>query len=353
MRTALVAGGTGIIGRRIVEQLLLDGGWNVVAIARRLRNTQDTRWVAVDLQDRAECERKLGVLRDVTHVFYAARHDHIDGALDSVDINTTMFTNVIDAIEPVAKLQHVHAVHGSKYYGQHLGPLPLPLTEDSPRASGRNFYYEQEDLLRARSVGKGWTYSTSRPHILCDAAYDYRRSLGLVIGVYAAIQRELGQPLDFPGNVCGFQVRMPFTDTRLLARGILWMAQEAKCANQAFNIVNGDCVRFADLWPGFARHFGLTTGRPREFLLAEYLSDKGAVWDRVVKRFGLRPVGLGEIAMWAYGDRLFRQKWDFDSAMTTARSLGFDGSLRSADMFSQHFTEYFDTTNARANRQLS
>ena len=163
-----------------------------------------------------------------------------------------MLKNLVTVIEPVAKLEHVHAVHGSKYYGHQLGPVPVPLTEDTPRAKNRNFYFEQEDFLRAQSRGKGWTYSTSRPHSFCDPAIDYARSAGLVIAVYAAVQRELGLALDFPGTATGFHVRTQFTDTGLLARCIAWMAKEPRCANQGFNVVNGDYPRWSDLWPQFA-----------------------------------------------------------------------------------------------------
>ena len=339
-KTALVAGGTGIIGRRIVEHLIGAGGWNVIGLARRPRNTPKMRWIAVDLHDPADCKHKLGTLNDVTHIFYAARYDHLDGAIDSVEINATMFSNLIVLLDSIAKLRHVHAVHGSKYYGQHLGPLPLPLTEESPRAKSRNFYYEQEDFLRTQSRGKAWSYTTSRPNVLCDAAIDYPRSIGLVIAVYAMIQRELGLALSFPGTTGGFQKKIPFTDTRMLARCIDWMVREPRCANQAFNVVNGDCRCWADLWPRFASNFGIPAGGPSDFILAEYLSDKGTVWDRIVERQNLCAARLETIAMWQYGDRMFRQPWDFDSSIAKTRAYGFDEALDSSDMFAQHFAEY-------------
>jgi hypothetical protein len=50
-------------------------------------------------------------------------------------------------------------------------------------------------------------------------------------------------------------VHTQFTDLRLLARCVAWMAQEPRCANQGFNVVNGDYPRWSDLWPQFARRF--------------------------------------------------------------------------------------------------
>lgn len=340
-KTAIVAGGSGIIGRRIVEHLAGTGDWSVIALSRRPRNMKNVRWIAVDLNDPEDCQRKLGALHEVTHIFYAARHDFRDGELESADINGAMFRNVVTTLEPVAKLRHVHAVHGAKYYGQHVSKLPGPMIEDmTPRWNIRNFYYEQEDFLRAHSPGKTWTYTTSRPHMLCDAAFDYARSTGLVIFVYALIQRELGLTLDFPGTASGFHMQHPMTETRLLARCIAWMAQEPRCASQAFNVVNGDKPSWASLWPGFAAWFGIQAGPPRDFKLVDYLADKGPVWDRLVQKHGLPPSKLETIALWPYGDRQFRSPWDSEMSMAKARTFGFDETLDSGAMYAQHFTEY-------------
>ena len=339
-KTAVIAGASGLIGRRIAEQLLAQGGWNVVGLARRPPASGDMRWIGVDLNDADDCRGKLASLTNATHIFYAARYDHPEGMPESVEINAAMLKNLVSVLESIAKLQHVHAVHGSKYYGHQLGPVPIPLTEEAPRAKNRNFYFEQEDFLRELSRGKAWTYTTSRPHAFCDPAIDHPRSIGLVIAVYAMVQRELGFALDFPGTQTGFSVHTQFTDLRLLARCVAWMAQEPRCANQGFNVVNGDYPRWSDLWPQFAAGFGLTTGSPRNLKMAEYMSDKADVWQRVIKKHALRPTSLESIALWAYGDYQFRPEWDIKSTMTKARSLGFTDALDSGAMFAQHFDHY-------------
>ena len=339
-KTALIAGASGLIGRRVAEHLIATGGWNVIGLARSARTTPGMRWIAVDLNDPGDCKRKLGGLSDVTHIFYTARYDHPEGIPESVEINAAMLANVITAIEPVAKLEHVHAVHGSKYYGTQLGPVPVPLTEDSPRANNRNFYFEQEDFLRAQSCGKSWSYSTSRPHSFCDPAIDYARSASLVIAVYAAVQRELGLALDFPGTQGSFKVRTEFTDTGLLARCLVWMAQEPRCANQSFHVINGDYPRWADLWPGIAKEFSMRAGAPGNLKLAAYMADKGAVWDDIVKKHGLKPTRLETVALWPYGDYLLRPEWEIHSSMDKARAAGFSETLDSGKMFAQHFAHY-------------
>jgi nucleoside-diphosphate-sugar epimerase len=340
-KTALIAGASGLIGRRIADHLLATGGWNVIGLARSSRAAQSNmRWIAVDLNDIEDCRRRLATLHDVTHVFYAARFDHPEGVPESVEINAAMLENLVAVLEPIAKLAHVHAVHGSKYYGHQLGPVLLPMTEDTPRAKNRNFYFEQEDFLRAQSRGKAWRYSTSRPHTFCDPAIDYARSAGLLIAVYAAVQRELGLAIDFPGTAASFEVHTQFTDTALLARAIAWMAQEPRCANQSFNIVNGDYPRWSDLWPQFAKDFGMRAGSPRNVKLADYMADKSAVWDAIIKQHGLRPTQLDAIVLWPYGDYLFGPEWDIESSMGKARALGFGEALATGKMFAQHFVRY-------------
>jgi nucleoside-diphosphate-sugar epimerase len=338
--TAIVAGASGLVGRCIVDQLRYKGGWNIIGLGRRPQSMPGVRWIAVDLADAADCRRALSPLKEVTHVFYAGRYDHPEGEPESVEINTAMLVNLVDALEPGANLRHVHAVHGSKYYGHQLGPVPVPMAEDQPRAKNQNFYFNQEDFLFERTRSGHWSYSTSRPHAFCDPAVDHPRSIGLVIAVFALIQRELGRDLDFPGSDSSFNVPTQFTDLSLLARAIVWMATEPRCANQGFNVVNGDWPSWSELWPDFAAHFGMKPGRPLHFKLADYIRDKQAVWDAVVKKHGLRPARLNELALWEYGDYQLRPEWECTSSMDKARALGFNGAVNSREMFRKQFENY-------------
>ena len=338
--TALIAGASGLIGNRIAEQLIVAGNWDVIALARRPPATPNMRWIAVDLADLEDCRCKLVDLPAVTHVFYAARYDHPEGIRESVDINAAMLSNLITTLEPQAALQHVHALQGSKYYGHQLGPVEFPMHEESPRAPGVNFYFEQEDFLRARSVGKQWTYTTTRPHAFCDPAVDHPRSIGLAIAVLAAIQNELGEPLYFPGRSKGYDVRTQFTDLALLARAIIWMAQEPRCANQAFTVVNGDNPRWCELWPRLASWFGVKAGAARGIKLAQTMADKSSVWDAIVKKHGLRPTRLDELVLWAYGDYQLSPEWNVRSSMDRARALGFQDAVDSYEMLTRQFAQY-------------
>jgi nucleoside-diphosphate-sugar epimerase len=340
-RTALIAGASGFIGRRIADHLLASGNWKVIGLARRPPPTQDISWVAVDLADFNDCRQKLASLTSATHVFYAARFDHPEeGKAEAVDTNAAMLTNLVNVLEPAGTLEHVHAVHGSKYYGHQLGPVPVPMHEETPRARNQNYYFAQEDFLAERSRSASWSYSTSRPHAFCDPAIDHPRSIGLVFAVYAAIQRELGVPFDFPGGPTGYEAHTQFTDLALLARAVTWMATEARCANQSFNVVNGDYPRWRDVWTRLASWFGLDAGTPRKFRLAQYMADKGAVWERIVTKHGLRKTRLHELVLWPYGDYQVGPDWEVMSSMSKARALGFHDTVDTHEMFVRQFENY-------------
>ena len=340
MPGALIAGAGGMVGRAIATRLAELGGWEIIGIARNPHAVPGLRRIALDLTDGAACRRELGALKTVTHVFYAARYDHPEGRPEPVDINAAMLENIVNALPAGGALAHVNAVHGSKYYGHQLGPVKLPMEESDPRAAGANFYFVQEDFLRETARKRGFSFTTVRPHTFCSPDADTPRSIGLAIALYAAVQRELGLPLDFPGSERAFRARTQFTDLALLGRAIAWMATEPRCANEAFNIVNGDNPSWAELWPGFAAWFGVKPGAPRAFTLERYMADKQQLWDGLVRRHGLNAPRLDALVLWQYPAYVFKPEWDIISSAAKARALGFSETVASAAMFARQFERY-------------
>jgi nucleoside-diphosphate-sugar epimerase len=160
------------------------------------------------------------------------------------------------------------------------------------------------------------------------------------IGVYASICRELGQPMRFPGGAPCFQEAV---DANLLARAILWAGQEPRCAGEIYNIANGDCFSWPNLWPRFAKRFGVEPGIAHSFSLAEVMADKGPVWDRIVERHGLIPYAYQEIvSSWQFMDYLLRygRSYAHHSLVSTikARKHGFHDCMDSEEMFDAIFT---------------
>jgi nucleoside-diphosphate-sugar epimerase len=339
-RKALIAGATGVVGRNLLRHLLGTGGWDIVALSRRTPDIEGAyAHICVDLANAAECKAKLGHLGDVTHIFFAALAPNPDLAQSAIN-NLALLRNLVEAIEPVAaRLEHIHVMHGTKWYGMHLGPFKTPAREDDPRHMPPNFYYDQWDYLAERQKGKRWTCSSARPHAISGFALGNPSNLTLVIAIYAAICKELGLPLCHPGTPGNYTALYQCTDSGLLARAMVWMATTPDCANQAFNITNGDLIRWEHTWPGIARYFGMEMGPRRNISLVRFMADKGPVWDRIVARHGLRPFGYKEIVSWPYGDFVFTPEYDIISSTGKARRYGFHECVDTEEMFTRLWNE--------------
>lgn len=339
-KKALIAGATGVVGRNLLRHLLKTGEWDIVALSRRAPDVEGAyTHIRVDLTDAAECKAKLGHLGDVTHIFFAALAPHPDLAQSAIN-NLALLRNLVEAIEPVAaRLEHIHVMHGTKWYGMHLGPFKTPAKEDDPRHMPPNFYYDQWDYLVELQKGKRWTYSSARPHAISGFALGNPSNLTLVIAIYAAICKELGLPLCHPGTPGNYTALYQCTDSGLLARAMEWMATTPNCANQAFNITNGDLIRWEHTWPKIAKYFGMEMGPRRNISLVSFMADKGLVWDRIVATHGLRPIGYQEIVTWKYGDFVFTPEYDVISSTSKARHYGFHECVDTEEMFVRLWNE--------------
>ncbi|MEO8040438.1 MAG: SDR family oxidoreductase [Betaproteobacteria bacterium] len=340
-RTALVTGASGLVGGYLLKYLLDQGGWEIVAVSRRKPDAPGNyRHVAVDLLDPADCKAKLGSLSTISHVFFVAYLECADPA-QLVAANLGMLVNLVNVVEAASPaLEHVHLAEGTKWYGNHLGPFKTPAREDDPRHMPPNFYYDQQDFLEARQRGKRWSWSVVRPHAVCGFSTGGPMNLTLAIAVYANISAALGLPLSFPGKPGAYTALYQATDAALLAKAIVWMATEAKCANQAFNVTNGDLIRWQHLWPAFADFFGMELAPPRHISLGRTMADKGPVWDRIVADHKLEPYSYREIVAWGYPENVFNSDYDIVSSTTKARLAGFYDMVDTEAMFLRMFAEF-------------
>ena len=63
-----------------------------------------------------------------------------------------------------------------------------------------NYYFDQIDWLTAYQRGQKWDWVELRPQTLCGFSPGSPMSILPAIAVYAAISKELGWPLRFPGK---------------------------------------------------------------------------------------------------------------------------------------------------------
>lgn len=342
MPGALIVGPTGAIGARLVDALSRRGGWTLYGLSRTAPPEPAAfTHLPADLLDAAAVRAALVRAQDITHVFYAARAAHGETGVEDVPANVAMLANVVEAAQASAPdLAHVHLVEGTKWYGLHLGPYRTPAAEDDPRHMPPNFYYDQEDALAALQRGGRWRWSASRPNVVCDFDPSRARNLTGIIGAYGAICRELDVPFDFPGTDAGFTTLTEVTDGTLCAEAILWLSGLPEGVNRAFNVTNGDAFRWCHMWPRLAQMLGVRCGVPRNLRLADWMADKEAVWARIVARHGLKQRPLSQMALWAFGDFVFRQDWDVLSNLTRLRQTGFAASVDSAQMFAAQLSAY-------------
>ncbi|GAB2578008.1 SDR family oxidoreductase [Streptomyces capparidis] len=339
-RTALVVGAQGVIGRNLVDHLLTLDGWNVIGVSRRGGESSGRlRHISADLLDPDDTRAKLGGLTDVTHVFFTAYQDRPTWSA-LVQPNLDMLVNTIDALEPAAPgLRHVSLMQGYKVYGAHLGPFRTPAREDDPYFMPPEFMHSQQQFLTERQRGKPWTWSAIRPSVVCGFALGNPMNLAMVIAVYASISKELGLPLRFPGKPGAYDALLEMTDAGLLARATVWAATDERCANQAFNINNGDLFRWNDMWPRLARFFDLETAPPVPLSLAEVMADKEPVWQRMTEKHGLT-ASYKEVSSWAFGDFVFSWDYDLFADGSKARRLGFHEFVDTEAMFLDIFADF-------------
>lgn len=337
---ALVVGAQGVIGRNLVDHLASLDEWSIVGLSRRGGEERPRiRHIAVDLLDRDDARAKLSGLRDVTHIFYAAYQDRPTWA-ELVPPNLAMLVNVVEAVEPIATgLRHVSLMQGYKVYGAHLGPFKTPARESDPPHMPPEFNVDQQNFLEERQKGKAWTWSAIRPSVVGGIALGNPMNLAMAIAVYASISKELGLPLRFPGKPGAYDRLLEMTDAGLLARAMLWAATNERCANQAFNINNGDLFRWSEMWPKIAGFFDLEVATPLPMSLDVVMADKEPLWESMTKKHALAPHAYSDLSSWRFADFVFSWDYDMFADGSKARRFGFHEFIDTEDMFTNIFRE--------------
>jgi nucleoside-diphosphate-sugar epimerase len=298
--TVLIAGASGLVGTAAVESFLADG-YDVIALSRRRPEVEAGKSFthsALDLRDGAACRDAAKGFHAVTHVVYTAVFELpglVPGWSEKLQMNTNleMLQNLMDPLSrSTSGLRHVSLLQGTKAYGVHLHPIRIPARERFPRDQHENFYWLQEDYIRAKSAREGWAFTIWRPQLIVGPNYGVVMNLPPIIGAFAAICREEGRPFGFPG---GASWVWEAVDTRLVADALVWGATAANAIGETFNLTNGEVFEWRDLWPSFAEVLGVELGADKPVRLAEFLPAKADVWDRIIAKHRLRNVPMSEL----------------------------------------------------------
>ena len=157
-------------------------------------------------------------------------------------------------------------------------------------------------------------------------------NIATVIAVYGAVCKEMQVPFRFPGSTAAYHAIMEMTDAELLAKAMVWTAENDQCDGQAFNFTNGDFIRWENLWPALAGFFKMEYARPQRLPLAEFMSDKEPVWKTLVKTHGLLDYSFEDAAGWPFGEAIFNLEYDVMSDTTKIRRFGFHEWMDTEEM---------------------
>lgn len=298
-QTVLIAGASGLVGTAAVDSFL-NAGWEVIAVSRRrpeVSSTRAFRHLPVDLQNADECVKAFGALPEVSHLVYAAVFEKpglIQGwqDMDQMQTNLKMIRNVVEPLGKGSRLKHVSLLQGTKAYGVHLHPIRIPARERYARDDHPNSYWFQEDYIKEKSAEMGFGWNIFRPTIVLGPNVGVAMNTVPVIGVYAALCRELRQDFSYTGHI---SFPREAVDTRLIGDACVWAANNQPAWNEHFNLTNGEVFSWKDLWPSLADFLQVKPGADQPRKLAEFLPAQAAVWQNIVSHQNLRPLTMAQI----------------------------------------------------------
>jgi len=295
-KTVLVAGATGLVGYAALKHFAGED-CDVIALSRRVpEELFGARHLSLDLTDPAACTAAAQEFSAVTHLVYAALYERpglVSGWQESeqITVNDAMLRNLLGPLQQAAPhLRHVTLLQGTKAYGVHVRPLAVPARENrSEMHEQPNFYWNQENYVRAEQAGKAWSWSIMRPVLIVGESLGSAMNMIPALGVYGAFMREVGNTLPFPG---GTPRVAQVVDADLLARAIAWAGESLNARNEIFNVTNGDIFVWQNIWPAIADALGLAPGGARPMSLDKDIRPREADWARICTTHGLRAPNL-------------------------------------------------------------
>ncbi|RFU33096.1 hypothetical protein B7463_g3232, partial [Scytalidium lignicola] len=332
-KVAFVTGANGISGGAIVDYLAqntTEKDWTkIIATSRNSfqSKVKDKRvqFLALDFnEDPKELITRMEKdCKDVTHAYFSS-YVHRDDFDELAEANIQLFQNFLTAITSVAPgLKNVTLQTGGKHYGVHICPVPSPAQEDDPvhPENQGNFYHAQQEFLRSKQLGSSWTYNVIRPQAIIGATQKPNgMNSALTLALYFLICKELGTKAPMPTNQIFWHGLDDLAYAPLIADLSIFASTTPGCANEAFNISNGDVFSWKQMWPRVAQYFGaeadpdqkFSEPQPtpgilvQEFRLADWHRDKEQVWQALCTRLGTPSAkatfqyGTWEFQDWVY-----------------------------------------------------
>jgi len=110
--------------------------------------------------------------------------------------NNAMLRNVVEPIvRNASNFQHISIMQGTKIYGVHLHPIPIPAANAMHIRTTR-LLLRPQDYVSEMGAKHGFNYTAVRPQLVIGPTPGALNVLP-AIGVYSAIRREKGEPFKF------------------------------------------------------------------------------------------------------------------------------------------------------------
>ncbi|KAL7941146.1 hypothetical protein V8C42DRAFT_361273 [Trichoderma barbatum] len=274
---AIVTGANGITGAHMLRVLSeAPERWGTIyALSRKPPTSQfqgNIKYLAIDfLASPAEIAQQLREqIPKVDYVFFAsyiqAPPKEGQGVWSDAEemerLNMLLLSNFLSALTLVRKVPKRFLLQtGAKHYGVHIGPPMNPMEESDPRFLAEpNFYFPQEDLLWKWSQENGTEWNVTRPGFIIGAVPDAAMNIANGLALYAAIQKELGQALEFPGDTAAWDAEKHLSSALLISYHAEWTVLNPSTGNQILNISDGSVFTYGKFWPVLAAAYGIPYG---------------------------------------------------------------------------------------------
>src|SRR6202790_3482800 len=224
-RQILLVGPYGVLGTGVIDAVAENPKWGIITAARRPAPTHRTQsappHISVDLMDREGAIKAFSSLDKVTDLVFAAYVEKPTMA-ETVEPNARMLKNTLHALAARnVPLQRIVLAGGAKSYGFSLGAFNAPAKETEPRLIAPIHYHQQEDIVAEWAAKNGASWTVFRPLRFLGPSLHSPMTLVTSLAVSAAMSRELGLPLRFPGTKEGWNSLQETTDAELFGRASL------------------------------------------------------------------------------------------------------------------------------------
>lgn len=264
---------------------------------------------------------------------------------------------------------------GAKNYGVHLGPAATPQEETAPRITLEpNFYYPQEDFLWSFCKQHNISWNVCMPAGILGAVPDAAMNLVFPLGVYASVQKHLGEKLEFPCDLHAWEVNRCMSSSKMNGYMEEWAVLNEGAKNKKFNTMDGTTFTWGNFWPKYANWYSMEYTRPSldeaaytrivtkhnppprgfgppatyrvRFRLVDWAKQENVqkAWEELMGRHGLTSGRLQDMDI----DRIFGftdgslMGSALDLTINKARKMGWHGFVDSNDAIKEVLTEFVD-----------